>query len=476
MEKVPVETEGFSVKDIVEATGGNLVRGSRGASFSGISIDSRRIAPGELFWAIRGERFNGGDFISDALSRGAAGVVTDNGVSPGMIADDLAMIKVASSLEALQALAAFNRRRHPVPLVAITGSNGKTTTKEILVSILKNRYEVLKNEGNLNNHIGVPLTLLKLHTGHEVAVIELGMNRRGEIRELARMARPDFGVITNIGEAHLETLGSVENVRRAKGELVEAMADEDTVVLNADDGAVMELGRFAKGDVVTFGIGNGADIMASDVEVERGKGTLFMLSADGKIIPVLLPIYGIHQLYSALAASAVAYRLGLDLHEIREGLEEYEPYSGRMEIISERGVTIINDSYNANPPSVRYAIETMAKLAPARRIAVLGDMLEMGERGEELHAGVGEFASRAGIDLLVTVGPLARRLGEGALNKGMGEDRVNSFDDRSDAAEYLKGEIREGDWLLVKGSRGMRMEEVVSAMLDYLKADEGGVG
>ena len=466
----------FTVEDVVGATGGRLLRGRRGAGFSGISIDSRTIAPGELFWALRGERFDGNDFITDALLKGAAGIVTDDSSRCDAAVGDVPFIAVPSSLPALQDLASFNRGRHPVPLVAVTGSNGKTTTKEILASILAGRYEVLKNEGNLNNLIGVPLTLLKLHGDHEVAVVEMGMNARGEIRELARMARPDFGVVTNIGEAHLENLGSMENIKRAKGELVEMMEDEDTVILNADDEAVMDLGRFAKGDLVTFGITKAATVRASEVEIERDKGTLFMLSTGDSSIPVLFPLYGIHQLYDALAASAAALALGLDLHEIREGLEEYSPFPGRMEIVTEGDVTIIDDSYNANPSSMRYALKTMVSLASGRKVAVLGDMLETGKSWEALHAGIGEFACASGVDLLVTVGSMAARYGDGARVAGMKEEFIHSFSVVAEAVEYLKREITAGDWILVKGSRGMGMEKIVAALVDDLKTGGGEEG
>ena len=463
---------GLSVDEIVRATDGELLVGARDVEFPAISIDSRKIQPGELFWAIKGDHFNGNDFIPEVLKKGAAGLVTDKGLSVCKGSENIPLIKVTSSLNALQRLATYNRRKHPVPLVAITGSNGKTTTKEIMASILESKYEVLKNEGNLNNLIGVPLTLLRLHTDHEVAVIEMGMNKAGEIRELAAMARPNLGIITNIGEAHLEGLGTIENIKRAKGELIEALSDEDQIVLNADDDAVMEFQAYAKGKVTTFGIENDATIMAGEVEIEWGKGTLFILYAGGSSIPVLFPIYGIHQLYNALAASAAAYALGFSLQEIREGLEAYEGYSGRMEVIHIQGVAVINDSYNANPPSVRYAIETMKKLAEGRTIAVLGDMLELGAYEEKIHSDLGRFAHEKGLDCIVTVGTRAKQIASGAIENGMELNRVLSFDSTMDAANYLKGEISEGDWILVKGSRGMKMETIASQLIDYLKMKE----
>lgn len=463
---------GFTAEEIAQATGGELSGGGGDARFLAVSIDSRSIQRGELFWALKGERFDGNDFIRQAVKKGAAGLVTDICLSGDMRPEDIPIIKVDSSLNALQRLASYNRRKHPVPLVAITGSNGKTSTKEILSSILELRYEVLKNEGNLNNLIGVPLTLLKLHSDHEAAVIEMGMNRVGEIRTLATMAGPDMGVITNIGEAHLEGLGTLGNIKRAKGELIAALSDESHAVLNADDDLVMALQPFAKGEIVTFGIKNNATLMAGEVEIEWGKGTLFILYAGGSSLPVLLPIYGVHQLYNALAASAAAYALGFSLNEIREGLEAYKGYSGRMEIITLHGVTVINDSYNANPPSVRYAIETMKKLAEGRTIAVLGDMLEMGEDEEKIHFDMGRFASTKGLDLLITVGSLAQHMAAGAMEGGMDSKNILSFSSTSEAAGYLNGEIGEGDWVLVKGSRGMKMETVASRLIDCLKMKE----
>ena len=459
----------FEVKDILRATDAVLEGGPEENVFKGVSIDSRKIGPGELFWAIKGERFDGSSFIMEAAERGASGVVSEKGIANIPLSGDIAKIKVGSSLEALHRLAAYNRKRHAVPLVAITGSNGKTTTKEILASILKKRFEVLKNEGNLNNLIGVPLTLLKLHSDHEVAVVEMGMNSRGEISQLTKMAMPDIGVITNIGEAHLEGLGSLENVKRAKGELLEAMKEEGTVVLNADDSAVMELALQAKSDVVTFGFSGKANVRASDAEVDWGKGTLFSLSAGDETLPVLLPLYGMHQLYNALAAAAVAYSMGFKLAEIREALEEFEACSGRMEIISRGGITIINDSYNANPSSVRSAIEAMICSLEARKIAVIGDMLEMGEDEERIHFELGRFIAEKGMDILFTLGSLARNVAAGAADAGMDAANIFSFDDRKELGKRLIAEARERDLILIKGSRGMRMEDVTVALKDELK-------
>lgn len=462
----------FTVGEILSATGGDLMAGKKETCFAGVSIDSRSVAADELFWGIKGDRFDGNDFRDDAFSKGVTGFVTDNGYVPDGKRDDLTLIKVPSSLKALQELAAYNRKKHTVPLVAVTGSNGKTTTKEIIASILKQRFEVLKNEGNLNNQIGVPLTLLKLHGDHEVAVVELGMNRPGEIRDLTKIACPDIGVITCIGEAHLEGLGSLENIKRAKGELIEVMEEEKTIVLNADDPALMELKEFVKGELITFGINESADVRASDIEVEWGKGTLFILSGGDESLPVLLPLYGEHQLYNALAAAAVAMSLGFKLQEIREGLEAYEAYYGRMEILTEAGVHLINDSYNANPSSLRFAIKTMADLANGRKVAVLGDMFELGERAEELHVEAGRFIASIGVDIIVTVGPLAEKIGEGAVSGGIDPKAVLSFSERRQAIDYLKGELVGGDWVLVKGSRGMAMEEISSELLGYIKKRE----
>ena len=456
----------FNTRDILTQAGGILVGGSVDTTFSGVSIDSRKIRQGDLFWAIKGERFDGNDFIDEAKSKGAAGIVTE---SDGHVNEQCTIIKVESSLRSLQLLAAFNRRRHNIPLVAITGSNGKTSTKEILSSVLKKRFKVLKNEGNLNNLIGVPLTLLKIDSGHEAAVVEMGMNRKGEISVLAEMAGPDIGLITNIGEAHLEGLGSMENIKKAKGELIDALKAEHDVVLNADDDAVMDLAKLARGNIVTFAVNNNSDVRASEVDVEWGKGTLFILTVKGESIPVLLPTYGIHQLYNALAASAAAHVMGLGLEEIRDGLEEHEPYEGRMEILSEGGVVLINDTYNANPPSLKYAVETLANLSTGRKIAVLGDMLEMGEEAERIHYDMGTFISVNDIDMVLTAGPLAKKISHGAIDGGLAQDASLSFSDKSELSKYLRAEVKEGDWILIKGSRGMKMEEVTADILGHLK-------
>jgi len=355
----------------------------------------------------------------------------------------------------------MHRRKFPVPLIAITGSNGKTTTKEMLASVLLQNGPVLKNEGNLNNHIGVPLTLLKLETRHKAAIIEMGMSGLGEIETLARLALPTVGVITNIGPAHLQFLGSTDTVAQAKGELLQMMRSDGTAVLNADDRYFAVLrGKYA-GRVLSFGIDRDADVQARDIRPERDLTDL-TLHADGRSVLVRLRTVGRHNVYNALAAAAAALAAGLPLETVKFGLEAFRPVAMRSEIKVLSGRTVLADYYNANPASVRAALETLASLkGGTRAVAVLGDMLELGDAAAESHREIGRTVSGLGIDLLICVGPLARHIAEGAVMAGMARSKVFEAETTARGAAFLREHSRPGDTVLVKGSRGMKMETVL---------------
>ena len=430
----------------------------------GISIDSRTVKEGELFIAIRGDRYDGHDFVPDAIRKGAWGAIVARSALEAKYADISGLknvISVEDTLFSLQEMALMHRKKFLLPVIAVTGTNGKTTTKEMLASILLQQGPVLKNEGNLNNHIGVPLTLLKLEARHKAAIIEMGMSGLGEIEKLARLAMPSVGVITNIGPAHLQFLGSTDSVAQAKGELLQMMRSDGTAVLNADDRYFNTLRNMYSGRVLSFGIDQQADVQAKKIGQERDLMDL-TLHAEGHSVLVRLRTVGRHNVYNALAAAAGALATGLPLETVKFGLEEFRPVAMRSELRVLNGRTVLADYYNANPASVKAALETLASLKGGRRaVAVLGDMLELGETAAEAHRDTGRTASSLGIDLLICVGPLARHIAEGAVAAGMARNRVFEADTTSRGAALLREHSRPGDTVLVKGSRGMKMEKVL---------------
>jgi UDP-N-acetylmuramoyl-tripeptide--D-alanyl-D-alanine ligase len=346
-------------------------------------------------------------------------------------------------------------------VVGITGSNGKTTTKEMLAGILKQKGPVHKNEGNLNNHIGVPLTLLKLDRRHRSSVVEMGMSATGEIDTLARLVSPDVGVITNIGPAHLEFLGTMDMVALAKAELLSNLKSDGTAVLNADDRYFTTLRNKCSGRVLSFGIEDEADVRAFDIR--QGKDfTDMTIGADGSTVKVRLPAIGRHNIYNALAAAAGAAAVGMSLDAVKYGLEDFSPVAMRSELKQIKGRTVLADYYNANPGSVQAALETLISLRAGRRsVAVLGDMLELGETAADAHREVGRTAARLGVDVIIAMGTLSKHILDGAIEAGMPKDRVIMAGSHAEAAALLKERSRNGDAVLIKGSRGMKMEKIL---------------
>ncbi len=431
----------------------------------GVSIDSRTVKEGELFIAIKGDRFDGHDFVADAIGRGAWGALVERSALERRhtaMSGLKNVIPVEDTLVSLQEMSMIHRKRFSLPVVGITGSNGKTTTKEMLAAILLRKGPVLKNEGNLNNHIGVPLTLFKLSDSHRSAIIEMGMSGLGEIETLTRLAMPTVGVITNIGPAHLQFLGSEDTVARAKGELLQGLPSNGTAVLNADDRFFDTLRTKFPGRTLSFGMEERVDVRADDIRQDND-ATAFTLRAEGRSVRVRISTAGRHNVYNALAAAAAALALDLSLETIRFGLEDFRPVAMRSEIRELRGVTVIADCYNANPGSMQAALEMLASLRRADRktIAVLGDMLELGETGPEAHRAAGRTAAELRVDLLVTVGPLSVHLAEGALKAGMAKDQIVEAGTTWRAAEVLRERAKPGDTVLLKGSRGMKMEKIL---------------
>jgi len=460
----------YDLATIAEIVGGELYWGGKTQGQgqpAGVSIDSRRLRPGDVFFAIRGEARDGHQFVPHALERGAVGAVVSRDW-PEKPAPDVGggLIRVADPLRALQTLAAHYRRSLDIRVAAVTGSNGKTTTKEMAARVLATRYRTAKTEGNLNNHLGVPLTLLALPREAEVAVIEMGMNHLGEIRRLAEMSDPEIGLVTNIGEGHLEFLGSMDNVLCAKGELLEYLKPEHVAILNADD-PYLGAGRLSiRARTLTFGVDGPADVRATDVTPVSGEGARFSLG--GRTVQLGVP--GREFVYDALAAVAVGVALGVPEADACEALAGFRPYRMRMEVLRLGPVTVIDDTYNANPASVRAALETLGSMeVEGRRIAVLGDMLELGADAGRLHRDVGRWVARTGVDALFTLGPLAAEIRAGAVSAGLPGDRAVRAEDREELGRVLSDAVGPGDVVLVKGSRRCRMETVVEALRTHLE-------
>ncbi|MCG0276990.1 MAG: UDP-N-acetylmuramoyl-tripeptide--D-alanyl-D-alanine ligase [Thermanaeromonas sp.] len=452
----------FSVGDLCRVLGGELLLGEPDVKVQGISTDSRQIRGGEVFFALKGERFDGHDFVGEALAKGAVAAVVDRrveGIGRG------GLILVRDTLKALQDLALYHRQTvFKGELIGVTGSCGKTTTKNLLARVLEAKFKVWKNPGNFNNEIGLPLTLLNLKPDHQVVVVEMGMRGKGEIASLCRIARPTVGVITNIGTAHLGRLGSVENIARAKRELLEALPEGGLAVLNGDDPWCRRLAEGLPVRTVFYGFENGATVQARDMATRGLEGVEFVARFPEKEAKVHLPVPGKHNVLNSLAALTVGYILGVNIDDMVTRLQEWPVESLRQEVLpGPRGSVIYNDTYNANPESVVAALEVLKEL-PGRKIAVLGDMLELGEEGPELHRKVGRRAAEAGVAVLVTVGELAREIATGAIASGMPKEQVFSFLHPSEAGRFLARYLQRGDVALLKGSRAVKLEQALEEL------------
>lgn len=450
----------LTIKEIVNSTGGRLVCGGADETvFTGISIDSRTSRKGDLFVAIKGKRYDGHDFLGAALKNAAGAIV---GISSLECNKGKTIIYAEDTLKALQDMAHYKRIRRDVAVIGITGTNGKTTTKEMIASILSVRRRGLKNSGNLNNNIGLPLSLLKLTDEDEFAVLEMGASMRGDIKELCGIALPDYGVITNIGIAHLEGFGSINTVRSTKLELFEAAK---TVSLNADDKFLMEgaLKRmqnteYTKGKkIITFGIDNKADVFARDI-IQGDRHAVFTLClGSGECINMRLNIPGRFNIYNVLAAASICNAIGADLMDIKNGIEAFTGVPMRLELREIYGATLISDIYNANPASIEEAVKELVRLKKHKTIAVLGDMLELGSYAEAEHRKLGRWMAGLPLDMFVAVGPMMSKAAE-EFSKGNGQTMTVS--DSSEAGDLLPCICNPGDTILIKGSRGMNMERV----------------
>jgi UDP-N-acetylmuramoyl-tripeptide--D-alanyl-D-alanine ligase len=431
----------------------------------GYSIDSRTLNPGDLFIAIAGDRFDGHDFVEAALEKGAVGaVVHSNKKYPG---DARRVLRVEDTLKALQSLGAAARRLWGKPLLAVTGSAGKTTTKEILADILATRFRVMKSSGNLNNHIGLPLQLLKLEAEHDLAVVEMGMNHAGEIRALGALAHHDLAVVTTVAPVHLEFFGSLAEIARAKYEIIETLPSGGVAVLNADDEYVCQFGRDFKGKVVTFGIRRAADVSAQKVKLNGADGSTFELVAGSVGEPVTFPLVGEHNIYNALAAAAAAMQRGITPSQAAVALSSIRPPDKRGQVLHVGGATIINDCYNSNPRALAAMIDTLASMKAKRHILVAGEMLELGPTAETLHRECGRHAAEKKIDLVIGVRGLAQALAEAACGAGTQAQFVETPEQ---AGDWLAHNLRPGDAVLLKASRGVKLERALEMLQDKVPA------
>ncbi len=459
----------LTVQEVVRAVHGALVGGDLGVPVTGVSIDSRTLGVGEAFFAIRGHRQDGHAFVKDAAARGAACLVVHH--LPDEVPLHVPVILVDDTTRALGRLALFHRSRFALPVVAVTGSNGKTTTKEMVAVILGARGPVLKPEGSFNNQWGLPLTLLGLRPEHQSIVVELGANQRGEIATLAGLARPSVGIVTTVAAAHMEFFGTLDEVQREKSALVRAIPPEGSVALNADDPRVRAMASEARAPVLLYGVSADADVRAAEPLEETLDGVAFTLEIRGARCPVRLAFPGRHNIINALAGAAAGVALGLSLSDIAAGLERARPVKGRCVWRRAGAVRILDDTYNANPAAVDAALAIVARARGAGRVlVVLGDMLELGDLTESAHQDVGRRAAQLGVDAFVGVGALAGHAVAAAREAGLVES--HHVETTDDAVILLLKRLAPGDHLLVKGSRGMRMERVVDALVARLGGGE----
>jgi UDP-N-acetylmuramoyl-tripeptide--D-alanyl-D-alanine ligase len=464
----------WTADKIAAVTGGLLIYGDPARSFTGVGIDSRTIAPDQVFVAVTGEKHDGHRFVPQVVDGGVRGVIISEDARTeldheALEARGVACVVVADTVSALGRLAAHQRQQAAIPVVAVTGSNGKTSTRQMTALVMSQRFHTLATEGNLNNEIGVPLTLFKLNDRHQAAVLELGMNHTGEIDRLGAICKPSMGIITNVAPAHLAFLGSLEGVARAKGELIAHIDSNGALVLNRDDPHLVALAGTAPCRVFFFGLKSSADVSAANL-AETARGVAFDLVLPGARVRIQLRTPGRFMVANALAAAAAGHLAGLTAGEIKAGLESFAGVKGRLHVISApNGVKVIDDTYNANPGSMAAAFGTLAALKGSQPACiVLGDMLELGPQAEDLHYQVGRQAAGSGALKLYLYGDYAPAVARGARDAGLpaGDIMIGS---KEELAARLMTWLPAGSWVLVKGSRGMAMETVVVAICEGSK-------
>ncbi|MDE5910034.1 MAG: UDP-N-acetylmuramoyl-tripeptide--D-alanyl-D-alanine ligase [Lachnospiraceae bacterium] len=459
----------LTMANMAKACGGVLHEpekklGTKLREASCVVIDSRKIEPGGVFIATKGERVDGHTFIPDVIEKGALGIICEREIDNSPVP----YILVEDSFHALKAIAEFYRKQLSIKVVGITGSVGKTSTKEFIASVLSVKYKVLKTEGNFNNEIGLPLTVLSIREGHEVAVLEMGISDFGEMHRLSRIARPDLCVLTNIGQCHLENLGTREGILKAKSEIFDFMNPDGYVFVNGDDDLLSKLSQKGNHTPIHFGLNPANEIYASDVMSKGLFGSQAVIHADLSVFPVEIPLPGAHMVLNALAAAGVGMKFGLTIKEIKQGIADVQSVSGRSNVLSLPDYTLIDDCYNANPASMRAAIDLLS-MAFGRKAAILGDMFELGEREKQLHGQIGAYAAESGIDILICTGTLSRFMYEQAMkmNQSISSKRkvkLYYFETREEMMEKLPNILKKGDTILIKASHGMQFEKVVAQL------------
>lgn len=457
----------ITVEDVIKITKGTLAYGTLDLVCENYCKDTRQIQPGDVYIGIKGENFDGNTLYNQALEKGASVCILEkNQIQEEIKQNDpnKAIILVQDSIKALQQIAAYKREQYKIPVIAITGSVGKTSTKDMVASVVGQKYQVLKTAGNYNNQIGLPLTILGLKE-HTALVVEMGMSQLGEIATLSKIAKPTIAVITNVGTAHIGNLGSRENILKAKLEILEGLQKDGILVINNDNDLLHQWGLENRQDnIVTFGIENQSDVMAKNISQQEYTSKVTM-QIDQEIVQMHIPVAGIPFVYNALCASTVGRLLKIDTKQILKGIEKFELTKNRMEILhNAKGVTIISDCYNASYDSMKAGLENLANMQGTRKIAVLGDMLELGEFSRQLHEKVGEEVANNSIDYLITVGEEAKAIAQKAKEKGVRQDCIKVMKNSKEAIDLIKEQMKQGDIILIKASRGMELNKVVEAI------------
>ena len=458
----------IKVSDILKATGGKLIQGNSELLINGISTDTRSIKQGEIFFALEGENYDGHKFVEQAIHNGAAGAVISSGKKAAYSFHNgfkkCALLEVADTLTALGELAKFYRNSLPASFIAVTGSNGKTTTKDMAYHVLRNFKSVSRSRKSFNNFIGVPLTIFETETAHDFCIVEMGTNAPGEIKRLSEIIFPDFAILTNISNAHLEGLENIEGVASAKSEFIENMAEDGTLITNADDDWCNQIADRFNGKVISFGFNQSADIKASNVK-RNDSGFVFTVNDS---LTVNLPVFGKHNIYNALAVIAMCDTVGVGIEVICDKFMDFKLPPMRMEKQICGGIVVVNDGYNSNPSSMSSALDEFSQwMTSGRKVLICGDMLELGNYAERLHKEVGAKVADANIDVLWTVGPLSRFVAEEAIANGMPRENILSCETSEEMCSFVASQLKKDDTVLIKGSRRVKLESVSRQIENY---------
>lgn len=458
----------FTLTQVMQATNAVLKKITSASIFGGVTTDTRKVEEGMLFVALKGEKFDGHDFIAEAAKKGAIGAIVNKDYDVSRLEDvEIDILAVNDTLKAYQDLAKLWRSKFSIPVIGITGSNGKTTTKDLTAAVLSGKWNVLKTQANFNNEIGLPMTLLQLNKSYDVAVVEMGMRGLGQIKLLTDIAKPTIGVITNVGETHMELLGSIENIAKAKSEMAQAIEIGGKVVLNADDEHVAKMHEVTKARPIYFGINHAADVKAFNVKTAGEGKTEFDAFIGENMAHFTLNMLGIHNVYNCLAALAVGYACGLTIEEMQKGLASFKPTAMRFEYKKVGDFNVINDAYNASPMSTKAALSNLAKVTDGRKILVMGDMFELGSVEVKAHEDIAVQAKEAGVSIIVTRGTLTQNTARKAREIGIPE--VYECANHEEAVAILKKVLQKDDTVLFKGSHGMHMEKIIELLENEYK-------